>query len=210
MLVLLETGQFLQNSLWALRYLWLFLSEQERFSCPGWKEKAALQWPAQSWVCAVLEWQQHWTWAQQRKGHCNISQQTALQRCSSCAVKGQVWGGVWRDFPQSSSPLTHHCRQNPQHCNPTQNRISNVRHQNVGCWAPFNPLCNNLPFLKVKLCSRARPSNQWLYLESPMVCIPGPFRSSIPCNQEGNCPVNRKELPVSTHLGKENVPGLFS
>lgn len=51
-----------------------------------------------------------------------------------------------------------------------------------------------LPSLIVKLWSKARPSNQWLYLVSPTVCIPGPLRSRVPCSHVGILPVKRKEV----------------
>lgn len=47
------------------------------------------------------------------------------------------------------------------------------------------------PSLMEKLWRRARPSNQWLYLLSPTVCIPGPFRSRVPCSHAGILPVKR-------------------
>lgn len=49
------------------------------------------------------------------------------------------------------------------------------------------------PSWMVKLCSRARPSNQWLYLLSPTECIPGPLRSRVPRSQVGILPGRRKE-----------------
>lgn len=51
-----------------------------------------------------------------------------------------------------------------------------------------------LPSLIVKLWSKARPSNQWLYLVSPTVCIPGPLRSRVPCSHAGILPGERKNI----------------
>lgn len=51
-----------------------------------------------------------------------------------------------------------------------------------------------LPSLIVKLWSKARPSNQWLYLVSPTVCIPGPLRSRVPCSHDGILPVKTKKV----------------
>lgn len=51
-----------------------------------------------------------------------------------------------------------------------------------------------LPSLIMKLWSKARPSNQWLYLVSPTVCIPGPLRSRMPCSHDGILPVKRKKV----------------
>lgn len=87
--------------------------------------------------------------------------------------------------------------------------IGNIRHRCLVCLSFCDLTCNNLPFLNVKLCSRAKPSNQWLYLVSPIVCIPGPFRRSTPCNQVGNWPENKRSIPVFIPLGKGHAAWQF-
>lgn len=42
-----------------------------------------------------------------------------------------------------------------------------------------------VPLLKVKLWMSDRPSNQWLYLESPTEKSPGPFLRRVPWSQGG-------------------------
>lgn len=127
-------------------------------------------------------------------------------------VRGQWVSGETCPKAVTTSPHMLLCRRNLQHsnANQSQNRISNTRHQDLGCWAFFHLMCNDLPFLNVKLCSSAKPSNQWLYLVSPIVCIPGPFRRSVPCSQAGNWPTNRKEISVSIHLGEGHNTGQSS
>lgn len=178
----------------------------------GWKAQAALQWPAQKSGCPVVQTILSFGTPEKRKnikkmGNCFKEMLLLLWR----VVCDYMFG---KSFPKvaTTSPHMPHCRQNTQTDN--TNQIGNYQHKapkyrlfRVWFGFFFNLMCKNLPFLNVKLCSRAMPSNQWLYFVSPIVCIPGPFRRSIPCNHVGNWPMNKKEIPSSIHLGEEHVRG---
>lgn len=50
----------------------------------------------------------------------------------------------------------------------------------------------DIPSLKVKLWMSDRPSNQWLYSESPTEKSPGPFLRRVPCSQDGMEPTGQR------------------
>ena len=92
MLVFPETRLFIHNrktSVYYSTFGWSSLKRQ-RFSCSGWMAKAALQWPAQSWLQAILQCREYWTLTLQKKRQHNLSLITALQRYS-CCCSGE-WG----------------------------------------------------------------------------------------------------------------------
>lgn len=109
-----------QNSLWALQHLWLIPSKQQRFSCPGWKEKMPCSDLPRTGF--VLSWGDSST----ELGHCRRKDNATPPSKQPCrAIPAVLWRvrgeGCEERFPPQQLPLTHHSADKT-HNTPTQLR----------------------------------------------------------------------------------------